>query len=302
MSELIFHHYDASPFAEKVRSVFGFKGLSWRSVQIPRMMPKPELVPLTGGYRKTPVLQIGAHIYCDTQIIIRELEARHPEPTLFPGNSQFLGWGMSFWTDKLLFSNAAAIVFGTFGDQMPPEFVKDRAEYSGGGINIEKMKAALPVSLQQFAAMMDWAEQGLADGRDYFLGSEASLVDFDLYYVTWFASRAPDAKKILEGIPNLASWMGRMAAVGHGKREELTAGEALDIAKGDDVSGYTGVVAAGEAKKAGDPVTVAPNDTGRVPVSGELVALNSREIAIRHKNDIVGEVIIHFPRAGFVVQ
>ncbi len=302
MSELIFHHYDASPFAEKVRSVFGFKGLSWRSVQIPRMMPKPELVPLTGGYRKTPVLQIGAHIYCDTQIIIRELEARHPEPTLFPGNSQFLGWGMSFWTDKLLFSNAAAIVFGTFGDQMPPEFVKDRAEYSGGGINIEKMKAALPVSLQQFAAMMDWAEQGLADGRDYFLGSEASLVDFDLYYVAWFAGRAPDAKKILEGFPNLASWMGRMAAVGHGKPEELTAGEALDIAKGDDVSGYTGVVAAGEAKKAGDPVTVAPNDTGRVPVSGDLVALNSREIAIRHTNDIVGEVIIHFPRAGFVVQ
>lgn len=302
MSELIFHHYDASPFAEKVRSVFGFKGLSWRSVQIPRMMPKPELVPLTGGYRKTPVLQIGAHIYCDTQIIIRELEARHPEPTLFPGNSQFLGWGMSFWTDKLLFINAAAIVFGTFGDQMPPEFVKDRAEYSGGGINIEKMKAALPVSLQQFAAMMDWAEQGLTDGRDYFLGSEASLVDFDLYYVTWFAGRAPDAKKILEGFPNLASWMGRMADVGHGKREELTAGEALDIAKGDDVSGYAGVVAAGEAKKAGDPVTVAPNDTGRVPVSGELVALNSREIAIRHTNDIVGEVIIHFPRAGFVVQ
>ncbi|MFC4273443.1 glutathione S-transferase family protein [Sneathiella chungangensis] len=302
MSELIFHHYDASPFAEKVRSVFGFKGLSWRSVQIPRMMPKPELVPLTGGYRKTPVLQIGAHIYCDTQIIIRELEARHPKPTLFPGNSQFLGWGMSFWTDKLLFSNAAAIVFGTFGDQMPPEFVRDRAEYSGGGINIEKMKAALPVSLQQFAAMMDWAEQGLTDGRDYFLGSEASLVDFDLYYVTWFAGRAPEAKKILEGFPNLASWMGRMAAVGHGKPEELTAGEALDIAKGDDVSGYTGVVAAGEAKKAGDPVTVAPNDTGRVPVSGELVALNSREIAIRHSNDIVGEVIIHFPRAGFVVQ
>ncbi|MDF2366152.1 glutathione S-transferase family protein [Sneathiella sp.] len=302
MSDLVFHHYDASPYAEKVRMIFGFKGVNWQSVQIPRMMPKPELMPLTGGYRKTPVMQSGAHIYCDTQIIIRELEARYPSPTLFPDNSQFLGWGLSFWTDKLLFGTAAAIVFGTFGEQMPPEFVKDRMEYSGGNINIEKMKAALPVSIQQFAAMMDWAEQGLADGRDYLLGAEASLVDFNLYYAVRFAGRAPAVKEILEEFPKLTAWLSRVAAFGEGTPTEISAADALEIAKNDDVSGYSGSVDANEEKKAGDQVAVMPNDTGRIPVSGELVTLNRREIAIRHQNDIVGEVIIHFPRAGFIVK
>ncbi|MEX0583739.1 MAG: glutathione S-transferase family protein, partial [Sneathiella sp.] len=297
MSELIFHHYDASPYAEKVRAVLGFKNLGWRSVKIPRLMPKPELMPLTGGYRKTPVLQIGAHVYCDTQIIIRELEARYPTPTLFPDNSQFLGWGTSFWTDKLLFSTSVAIVFGTFGEQMPEEFVKDRAEFSGGGINVEKMKAALPVSLQQFAAMMDWAEQGLADGRDYLLGSEVSLVDFNLYFNVWFAGRAPAAKKIIEGYPGLQAWANRMAAFGNGNPTELSAADALEIAGNDDVSDYAGDIDAGEDRKAGETVTVTPNDSGRVPVSGALVTLNRREIAIRHENETIGEVILHFPRA-----
>ena len=74
MSELILHHYPQSPFAEKARLMLGFKGLSWRSVHIPPMSPKPDLTALTGGYRKTPVLQVGADIYCDTALIARRLE------------------------------------------------------------------------------------------------------------------------------------------------------------------------------------------------------------------------------------
>ncbi|MDH3509928.1 MAG: glutathione S-transferase N-terminal domain-containing protein, partial [Gammaproteobacteria bacterium] len=66
MTDIILHHFDLSPFAEKIRLALGFKNLSWRSVQIPLIMPKPDLTALTGGYRKTPVMQIGADIYCDT--------------------------------------------------------------------------------------------------------------------------------------------------------------------------------------------------------------------------------------------
>src|SRR6185369_1531695 len=74
MAELILHHYDISPYAEKVRLIMGLKRLAWRSVQIPVVMPKPDLTALTGGYRLTPVLQIGADIYCDTRTIARRLE------------------------------------------------------------------------------------------------------------------------------------------------------------------------------------------------------------------------------------
>jgi hypothetical protein len=150
--------------------------------------------------------------------------------------------------------------------------------------------------------MVDWAEQGLVDGRDYFLGADASLVDFDLYFTLWFAARAPAAKKIVEGLPLLSKWMARVAAFGHGQPTELSSADALDIARKEDVASYKGVIGAGEEKHAGDMITVTPNDTGRVPVTGELVSLNNQEIALRHKNDIVGEVIIHFPRAGFIIS
>jgi len=78
MTDMILHHYETSPYAEKVRLGLGLKGLAWASVEIPVIMPKPDLTALTGGYRKTPVLQIGADVYCDSQLIMRELERRHP--------------------------------------------------------------------------------------------------------------------------------------------------------------------------------------------------------------------------------
>src|SRR5262245_19888831 len=109
-NELILHQYDGSPFSEKVRKVFAHKHLAWRSVDQPMMMPKPDLVPLTGGYRRIPVLQIGADIYCDTQVIARTIERLHPEPTLYPGGSEGTYDAWSLWADKLLFMAVAAAV------------------------------------------------------------------------------------------------------------------------------------------------------------------------------------------------
>ena len=77
-TDIIFHHFDASPFSEKVRLAFGLKGMAWRSVRVSPIMPRPDLMPLTGGYRRTPTMQIGADIFCDTRIILSEIEARYP--------------------------------------------------------------------------------------------------------------------------------------------------------------------------------------------------------------------------------
>src|SRR5260370_5190834 len=85
MPEIILHQYATSPFSEKIRKIFAHKKISWRSVEQPVIMPKPKLVPLTGGYRRIPVLQIGAGVWCDTGIIIRKIYELHPEPTIYPG-------------------------------------------------------------------------------------------------------------------------------------------------------------------------------------------------------------------------
>ena len=108
MSELILHHYAMSPFSEKVRLIMGFKKLTWRSVLIPPVMPKPDVIALTGGYRKTPVLQIGADIYCDTALIARVLEARQPPPTLYPADAP-LAVPLGQWADNYLFLGGGGV-------------------------------------------------------------------------------------------------------------------------------------------------------------------------------------------------
>lgn len=125
-SEVIFHAYPQSPVAEKVRVAFGIKGLAWRKVEIPRLPPKPMLTALTGGYRRTPVMQIGADIYCDSQCIIRELERRFPSPTFMPTSNQGLMWCLSRWTDGALFDQTVRHILGAAGDQLDKDFAADR--------------------------------------------------------------------------------------------------------------------------------------------------------------------------------
>ena len=128
MAEIILHHFDSSPFAEKVRLALGLKGLDWRSVEIPMVMPKPALTALTGGYRKTPVMQIGADIYCDTQCIALELERRFPRPALFPQHSEALAIALSQWSDNAFFQPGAGLSMGT-NTALPEDILRDRREF-----------------------------------------------------------------------------------------------------------------------------------------------------------------------------
>jgi hypothetical protein len=54
-------------------------------------------------------------------------------------------------------------------------------------------------------------------------------------------------------------------------------------------------------RKPGDRVEAMPDDYGKIKVSGEIVALSSQHIAIRRHDPRAGEVVVHFPRAGFLV-
>src|SRR6185503_15011811 len=145
MSEVILHHYPLSPYAEKARTALGIKRLAWRSVIIPVIMPKPDLMPLTGGYRKTPVMQIGADIYCDTQLILRELERRFPEPSLYRGTDAGTANALSFYLDRTLFSWVVGLAFGLSPRTLPEGFAEDRAKFSGRELNLERLKQAVPM-------------------------------------------------------------------------------------------------------------------------------------------------------------
>src|SRR3974377_81932 len=176
MTDIILHHYGPSPYSEKVRLGLGLKGLAWASVELPVIMPKPNLTALTGGYRKTPVLQIGADIYWDSQLIMRELERRYPTPSFYPaghGAADALAW----WAEKTTFSPAVSIAFAKRPNALPEGFLEDRAKFSGRNIDPIAMMAAVPNLLDQLRAHFDWLDQTLAEGRSFFESPAAGLPD-----------------------------------------------------------------------------------------------------------------------------
>ncbi len=303
MSEVIFHHYPQSPVAEKVRVGLGIKELSWRSVQIPRIPPKPDLMPLTGGYRRTPVMQIGADIYCDSQCILRELERRFPEPPFFPDGSVGLPWGLSRWSDGEFFLQIIKLVLGSAADQMPQDFAADRGRlYLGPDWNYDTVAAELPHVAVQVRAQFGWAEQQLADGRRFMLGDRPFLPDALVYYLVWFLrGRWAGGPDLLSEFPRLEAWENLVRDIGHGSATELSSADALEIAK----AAATETPEAGDANDAqslepGMTVGVEPADDGGDPVvTGTIRYLDAETIALLHENDRVGEVCIHFPRVGY---
>ena len=299
--DILFHQYDSSPFSEKVRVCLGIKKLPWAAVDQPVIMPKPELVALTGGYRRIPVMQIGADIYCDSQLIVRELERRFPEPTLFPQGDHGLAHANAMWSDRTIFQAAVAIIFGGLGDKVPAAFVNDRVALSGRSFDPVAMQAAIPHMKAQMRAHVTLLSDQLADGRRFLTGDRAGLVDANGYYNLWFIRSAfPPAASLFENIPHVPEWLERVKAIGHGERSAMSREDALNIARTSAPMAAT--VASPDAELEGKPVSVAADDYGRDAVKGVLVGSSEHHVSISREDPQAGKVAVHFPRIGFSVQ
>jgi glutathione S-transferase len=298
---LILHHYDASPFSEKVRKLFAHKRLAWAAVEQPNMMPKPDLVPLTGGYRRIPVLQIGADVYCDTQLIARVLERLHPTPTLYPGGSEGTCHAWNLWADRLLFLPVVAIVFAEIGRLVPPAFIEDRSKMMGGR-DFTALPREAPHAREQVRGLVAMLEAQLADGRPWLLGADFSLADAACFHPLWFMRAAPQAGALVADCTAVQAWMEHVDALGHGERVPVTPADALAIARAAEPLLSAGVDAREpNGLLAGTRVAVLPEDYGFDPVEGELVASTAVEVAVRRVTPELGEIVVHCPRVGFRV-
>ena len=302
MRPLILHHYDTSPFSEKVRKVFAHKRLAWRAVEQPTIMPKPNLVPLTGGYRRIPVLQIGADVYCDTQLIVRTLERLYPEPTLYPGGSEGTCHAWNLWADRMVFLPAVAVVFAEIGHALPKAFIEDRTKMIPGRDFAEIPKQA-PQAREQLRALVALLEVELSDGRPYLLGSAFSLADAASFHPLWFLRMAPQAPGVLDEFSRVRAWIEKIDGLGQGDRSPMEPAEALAIARENRPEpARESDPREPNRLRVGDPVAVVPDDYGFDPVRGELVFAAVHEIAVRRTDPAVGEVVVHFPRIGFRVN
>lgn len=305
-ADFILHHYSGSPFSEKVRLMFGLKGLGWRSVTVPMVMPKPDVVALTGGYRKTPFLQVGADVYCDTALIARVLERAQPTPSLFPASCP-LAPLLAAGFDTSLFWAVASYVMQPAGQAhlfagAPPEalkaFAADRAAYAGAAPRWRPVEAQAHV-VQTLDALEAELARRKAAGEDWIAGPACSVADLSLAHPLWFIRRAGPLAEVITARPRLNAWLDRTLALGHGtRRGKLDGAEALAVAAA--APGHAPAAVMPDLGFApGQPVTVAATDTGTDPVSGELVGLDPFEVVLRRTDPRAGTVHVHFPRQGF---
>lgn len=307
MPEIILHHYAESPFAEKIRLILGFKRLSYGSVSVPMMLPKPDVIALTGGYRRAPTMQIGSDIYCDTALIAEVLERIRPEPSLYPEAQAATARILAAWADQHWFAAGVGFamqpegflsMFGHYSAEDRAAFVEDRKAFRKGA-----PRMALHVATALLSDHLGRFERQFSDGRPFLLGSDATIADFSFFHPLWFIQRATAVAGFLAAWPRVGQWMQRVAAFGHGTPTPLESSDAIEIAR-------TGAMESpgAESNRApgpcpvGSSVTVAPTDYGIDPVAGELVAELTNEWVVRRTDSRAGTVHVHFPRTGYRID
>ena len=304
MSELILHHYPFSSFSEKLRAAFGAKGLAWRSVEIAGLPPRPLLTPLTGGYRRAPVLQVGADIYCDTNAILPALDRLHPARSLVPAGSEGVAQGLGFGWERQLWIAVIGVLVHYIGEHITPDFIKDRKEgYLGIDISQAAMAPQFEQHVQAVRAQVAWLNQALAS-RPYLFGALPSAADLACWQTLWLLRKnCPPEVDALLGLAPLLPWYERIAAFGHGTPSVMSAEDAFEVARATRPAPVTHLDPNGDpgGLKAGCSVTVTPDDNARVAVKGTLVAASASQIVIHRSDPQAGDLHVHFPRLGFDV-
>jgi glutathione S-transferase len=312
MPELILHHYPMSPFSEKVRRVLGFKKLAWHSVLIPNILPKPDVVALTGGYRRTPVLQVGADIYCDTALICDVLEHVQPEPALYPPPLKGVSRVFAQWADTTLFWAAmtysfqpkgAAAIFGTQPPEAAKAFADDRKAMR---VNMTSLRPGDATSayrsyLRRIAHMVE--------EHDFLFGLEPCIADFSTYHPLWFTrTQAAALGGILGATPAVLEWMDRIAAIGPGVMEKFDPASAIEVAKRADPLPAAEKMLVDSAFQddhgipLGTRVTITPESFGTEPTEGTLLAATRTHYTLEREDPRTGVVHVHFPRIGYVLR
>ncbi len=298
MSAILLHHYPLSPFSEKIRRILAFKGLPWCSVDQPIMMPKADLVALTGGYRRIPVLQVGADVYCDTALIARRLDALYPDRPLVPAAQAGLIGVVEDWADHRLFFQCVPPVIVALYDALPPGFLDDRAAMSPAMTKDGLFKAA-PQAWSQAQLSLARLEAQLGD-KPYLFGEQFTLADAACYHPVWFLKNDPKLFAEVMAKPALAAWFARIEAMPNPSVTEMSAEAALAVAKNAaPLTMPSSAVPADLGFALGDEVAIAADDYGPEQSAGRIIAVTADTISIERLDAALGAVAVHFPRAGY---
>ena len=299
MSDLILYNYPLSPFSEKIRLMLGYAGLAWRSVRVTEMPPRPVLDVLVGGYRKIPVAQIGADVYCDTKTITTQIARLSGKPALALENCAddiqafvrradaevFMAFVMTAGPGALVAFVKETSLLATL------RFVKDRI----GIFRKAKMKAMSGADAKALTRRhLDEMETLLKQG--FLFGEQPCVADFSAFHSIHTILQLKGARLFVDHA-KVAAWFKRMQAFGHGSSAALSDEQALDIARDAQPADL------GEhAISAPRVVSIAPDDYARDPVKGLLIGEHEHGWVLRREHPRIGSVNLHFPKAGFSLR
>ncbi|MEM7406482.1 MAG: glutathione S-transferase family protein [Pseudomonadota bacterium] len=300
---MILHHYDFSNYSEKIRLVFGLKRAAWDSVEIPAYAPKPDYTPLTAGYRRTPALQIGADVYCDTRLIVEELERRLEGPSVYghlgadSGSALCTPW--VHWAETSLMRPLALYITGVHARRFPDAFHADRAKlHLKAPPSVEQVENSARRYRMQVEAQWPVLEQALHAGRPFLLGDEVTIADLAAYEAPWFLRTISGDTQAPLGFPAIAAWSARVAELGHGEVRSIDPADALARARAATPAQLPDATADPDGPSIGTQVKVGPFDQ-QSPATGELLRADARVISIARESPETGLIHVHFPRLGY---
>jgi glutathione S-transferase len=308
VSDIILHHYELSPFARKVRAVFGYKAIAWQSCLQPRVPPRPELSIMTGAFRRIPVMQIGADLFCDSNLALRVLEQLHPSPAIRPA-SDMLSQPLSQWFEPRMFTVFSALRFrdpddvkGVFAsDEERKAFARDRAPFMAPMQDISKNAENAPTAAAQARIYVQWIEDRLTGSGAFLQGDKPTHADFSAWHpLNWIKDHSA-RRDLLSEFDQVWSWVDRIAAFGEGPHSPISAADALSTAKQTSHS-FSLPNSPGPGDPApGSRLRVSPADYGTDAVEGDLLSIGLDHVSIRRETPETGAIALHFPRWGYRV-
>ena len=309
MAEIILHHYAQSPFSQKVRSYLGFKGLGWRSHIVPWVPPRNELSILTGGNRRIPVVQVGADILCDSTLILRTLEQLHPSPPISRLADTLIHPLARLWEPRqMIYLGAVRFlsredVGGMFADDAErTAFLKDRIGFMAPASDITKNGEFAPTAGAHVKLHANWLNNLLGTSGAFLGGERPSLADFSAFHGFWWLRPGSAKADLLSPLDALWPWVDRMERLAGGaKPRSINSAGALALAHASQPA-----IDLPHAPNPGDPplgarISVAPDDYGKDPSTGDLVSIGPDHVVLRRETLEAGVVHVHFPRWGYRV-
>jgi len=296
---LILHQYDVSPFSQKAQKMMGLKGLSWQSVEMPMIAPKPDVEALTGGYRGTPVLQIGQDVFIDNWMIARALDAFDASGPAINAQGGLREAALYAWGERL-FTPLLHAALAAYQNEWDADFLADRKRVFPD-VDFDMLDVSDPDRRSQVGAYLGTVEAQLGLGQDFLGGAQADSCDIHVWGMVWMIHNAlPALMPIVETFPRLTDWYERVSALGAGDREDVeidVAWQALKVGPARPLPDTPDQEPL--AQWVGEWIDISAGSADRGSASGRLLAVDHEQVVLSVE-PLAGEAAqVWFPRFGY---